>query len=233
MKAVNKDPQPPELERSMEVDPLPAALETFVANLGVSLSDSTEVSIAWVAQKTQRQQRRPFQGKENGRPRTCDTTRILWVTRPHNSSHSRDLTFRSRGTILTGDMTLILHEGSQQRARFDFHRVAGEKQLTGLTSKLFPIGTSVAGDEQHDESQHLSYMNSNANFINSQPPAPREHGSQQRLSVIGGTSASISPEQDSSMRVYRQPCPFPPLPRRLPPMEHLHVSGYCPATVRC
>lgn len=39
MQAVNKDPKPGELETSMEVDPLPAALETFVANLGVSFSD--------------------------------------------------------------------------------------------------------------------------------------------------------------------------------------------------
>ena len=45
MKAVNKDPQPPELERSMEVDPLPAALETFVANLGVSLSDEQKTQV--------------------------------------------------------------------------------------------------------------------------------------------------------------------------------------------
>ena len=29
MKAVNKDPQPPELETNMEIDPLPAAVETF------------------------------------------------------------------------------------------------------------------------------------------------------------------------------------------------------------
>lgn len=45
MKAVNKDPQPPELERSMEVDPLPAALETFVASLGVSLSDEQKTQL--------------------------------------------------------------------------------------------------------------------------------------------------------------------------------------------
>ena len=33
--AVNKDPKPEELETTMEVDPLPAALETFAANLGL------------------------------------------------------------------------------------------------------------------------------------------------------------------------------------------------------
>ena len=32
-------PKPDELDPSMDVDPLPAALETFVTNLGVSLSD--------------------------------------------------------------------------------------------------------------------------------------------------------------------------------------------------
>ena len=37
MQAVNKDPKPEELETNMD-DPLPAALENFVATLGVSLS---------------------------------------------------------------------------------------------------------------------------------------------------------------------------------------------------
>ena len=38
MKAVDTEHKPTDLETSMEVDPLPAAVETFVANLGVSLS---------------------------------------------------------------------------------------------------------------------------------------------------------------------------------------------------
>ena len=45
MKAVNKEPKPADLESSMDVDPLPAAVETFVANLGVSLSDEQKTQL--------------------------------------------------------------------------------------------------------------------------------------------------------------------------------------------
>ena len=69
-----------------------------------------------------------------------------------------------------------LHEGSQQRARFDIHHVAGEKQLSGDTSKLFHFGNHVAGDEQLQELQHLSHTTSSVNFSNSPQPEPGEHG---------------------------------------------------------
>ena len=45
MKAVNKDPKPEELDSSMEVDPIPAAVETFVANLGVALTDEQKTHL--------------------------------------------------------------------------------------------------------------------------------------------------------------------------------------------
>ena len=44
-KAVNKETKPADLESSMDVDPLPAAVETFVANLGVSLSDEQKTQL--------------------------------------------------------------------------------------------------------------------------------------------------------------------------------------------
>ena len=45
MKAVNNELKPADLDSSMEVDPLPAAVETFVANLGVSLPDEQKTQL--------------------------------------------------------------------------------------------------------------------------------------------------------------------------------------------
>ena len=45
MKAVNKETKQADLDSGMDIDTLPAAVETFVANLGVSLSDEQKTQL--------------------------------------------------------------------------------------------------------------------------------------------------------------------------------------------
>ena len=52
MKAVNKETKQADLDSGMDIDTLPAAVETFVANLGVSLSDEQKTA-SWAPQATQ------------------------------------------------------------------------------------------------------------------------------------------------------------------------------------
>lgn len=135
MQAVNKDPKPEELETNMEVDPLPAALESFVGNLGVSLSAEQKSQLHGLL-------KRPSSGTADLSKRRKTDGLGLDIPVPlddfdwgHDFDHAH---FTARAS------DVFIHDGSQQRARFDIHGVAGDMQPTGDLSSSSTQGLFVA-----------------------------------------------------------------------------------------
>ena len=101
MKAVNNDPKPDELTTNMDIDPLPAALESFVANLGASLSAEQKSQLHGLLKRPNSSlEDLPSAGKQKA------------PAQVHHQDRAGNLPctgqFQSHWMILTGDMTLIM-----------------------------------------------------------------------------------------------------------------------------